>query len=34
MDNEINAPGHGKNIIDGINAMDKLHLKEQKQTYS
>ena len=23
----INAPGHGKNIVDGLNATDKLYLK-------
>ena len=27
MDRAINAPGHGKNVVDGINAKDKLYLK-------
>ena len=26
-DREINAPGHGKNVVDGINATDKRYLK-------
>ena len=27
MDHEINAPGHGNNVFDGINAMRKRYLK-------
>ena len=27
MDREINAPGHGKNVVNGLNATDKLYLK-------
>ena len=27
MDRAINAPGHGKNIVDGINSTDKPYLK-------
>ena len=27
MDRAINAPGHGKNVVDGLNAKDKLYLK-------
>ena len=27
MDHAINAPGHGNNVIDGINEMDKRYLK-------
>ena len=26
---EINAPGHGKNVIDGLDATDKCYFKEQ-----
>ena len=29
MDRAINVPGHGKNVVDGINATDKLYLKEK-----
>ena len=29
MDIAINAPGHGKNVVDGINATYKCYLKEQ-----
>ena len=28
MDRENNAPGHGNNIVEGINTMDKHYLKE------
>ena len=27
MDREINEPGHGNNVVDGLNAMDKHYLK-------
>ena len=27
MDCTINAPGHGNNVVDGLNAMDKRYLK-------
>ena len=27
MDREINAPGHGKNVVDRLNETDKLCLK-------
>ena len=27
MDCAINAPGHGNNIVDGINATDRCYLK-------
>ena len=27
MDRAINAPVHGNNVVDGINATDKLYLK-------
>ena len=27
MDHAINAPGHGNNVVDGLNAMDKIYLK-------
>ena len=27
MDRTINSPGHGKNVVDGINAMDRSYLK-------
>ena len=27
MDHTINAPGHGNNVIDGINTEDKRYLK-------
>ena len=29
MDHAINAPGHGKNVVDGINTTDKPYLKEK-----
>ena len=29
MDHTINEPGHGKNIVNGINVTDKSYLKEQ-----
>ena len=29
MDRAINAPGHGKNVIDVINTTDKQYLKEE-----
>ena len=31
MDHAINAPGHGDNIVDGLNATDKNYLKEQME---
>ena len=31
MDREINAPGYGKNIVDGINATDKCYLKGEME---
>ena len=27
MDREINASGHGKNVVDRLNGTDKLYLK-------
>ena len=27
MDHAINAPGHGNNVVDGLNATDKHYLK-------
>ena len=27
IDRAINAPGHGNNVVDGINVMDKCFLK-------
>ena len=27
MDREINAPGHGKNVVDRLNGTKKLYLK-------
>ena len=27
MDSAINAPGHGNNVADGMNAMEKRYLK-------
>ena len=27
----INAPGHGKNVADGLNAIEKRYLKEQME---
>ena len=27
MDHSINAPGHGKNVVDGTNKTDKCYLK-------
>ena len=27
MDRAINAPGNGTNVVDGLNATDKRHLK-------
>ena len=29
MDLAINVPGHGKNVIDGLNATEKSYLREQ-----
>ena len=29
MDRTINASGHGKNVVDGLNTTDKLYLKEE-----
>ena len=31
MDHAMNSSGHGKNVVDGINAMEKLYLKEKIQ---
>ena len=31
MDREINSPGHGKNVVDGLNATGKRYLKEQME---
>ena len=27
MDSSINEPGHGENVVDGLNAADKRYLK-------
>ena len=27
LDSAINAPGHGNNVVDGINVTDKLYFK-------
>ena len=29
MDSAINAPDHGNNFVDGLNATDKRYLKEK-----
>ena len=29
IDSAINAPGHGNNVVDGMNATDKRYLKEK-----
>ena len=29
IDLEINVPGHGNNVVDGINVTNKIYLKEQ-----
>ena len=29
----INAPGHGNNVVDGINTTDKRYLKEENGNY-
>ena len=31
MDRAINAPGHGRNVVDGLNATDKCYLKEHME---
>ena len=31
MDISINAPGHGKNVVDRLNATDKRYLKEKME---
>ena len=31
MDFAINPPGHGNNVVDGLNATEKLYLKEQME---
>ena len=31
MDHEIYEPGHGNNVVDGINAMEIFYLKEQME---
>ena len=30
MDSAINAPGHGNNVVNGINATDKLLLNKKR----
>ena len=32
MDPAINSPGHGNNIVDGLNATDKRYLKYQMES--
>ena len=29
MDRKINVPGHGNNIVDGLDTTEKLYLKKQ-----
>ena len=31
IDREISAPGHGKDVVDGLNAVDKHYLKQVMQ---
>ena len=31
MNGAINAPGHGNNVFDGLNAMDKFYLKGEME---
>ena len=31
IDRSINSPGHGKNVVDGINDTDKLYLKKKME---
>ena len=31
MDREIRVPGHGKNVVDGLNETDTRYLKEQME---
>ena len=31
MDRAINAPGHGNNFVDGLNATEKWYSKEQME---
>ena len=31
MGHKINAPGHGNNVIDGLNSTDKHYLKEKME---
>ena len=33
MDRAIDAPGHGKNVFDGLNATYKCYLKSENGTY-
>ena len=33
MDSAINAPCHGNNLVDGLNAMEKYYLKGGNGTY-
>ena len=30
MDHAMNAPGRGNNVVDGLNATDKLYLKGKR----
>ena len=34
MDREISAPGHGKDVLDGLNAIVKFYLKEKMNRLS
>ena len=31
MNLSINSPGHGNNVVDGLNVADKRYLKEQME---
>ena len=31
MDSAVNAPGHGNNVVDGLNAIEKYYLKKQME---
>ena len=33
IDRAINAPGHGKNVVDGLNATENIYLKGKNGTY-
>ena len=34
MDRAINAPGHGKNVVEGLNATEKRYLKGEMKLIS